>query len=201
MSIYLCVKIHTKTNLKYFCKTVKRNPYAYLGSGVHWKRHIKYHGKQFVKTLKVWQFDDLDEATKFALKFSKDNNIVSSSKWANMQEENAIDGWVPGQKRPNILGENNPAKREEVRILLSKNNPMKRPEVAKKLSESLRGIPKPLFRGENNNSCKPEARRKISETLKGVPRKTIECPHCGKVGGTGNMKRYHFEFCKNKKVA
>jgi group I intron endonuclease len=46
----------------------------------------------------------------------------------------------------------------------------------------------------------PEIRMLISErtskALKGVPKKTIECPHCGKVGGAGNMKRYHFDFCK-----
>ena len=46
----------------------------------------------------------------------------------------------------------------------------------------------------------PEIRKIISErtskALKGVPKKTIECPHCGKVGGAGNMKRYHFDFCK-----
>jgi group I intron endonuclease len=46
----------------------------------------------------------------------------------------------------------------------------------------------------------PEIRKLISErtskALKGVPKKTIECPHCGKVGGAGNMKRYHFDFCK-----
>ena len=45
-----------------------------------------------------------------------------------------------------------------------------------------------------------EAKRKIgissSLALKGVPKKKIQCPHCGKIGGAGNMKRYHFEFCK-----
>jgi group I intron endonuclease len=29
--------------------------------------------------------------------------------------------------------------------------------------------------------------------------KKIECPFCGKVGGEGNMKRYHFDNCKEKK--
>ena len=27
----------------------------------------------------------------------------------------------------------------------------------------------------------------------------IKCPHCDKIGGQGNMKRYHFDNCKNKK--
>jgi len=27
---------------------------------------------------------------------------------------------------------------------------------------------------------------------------TAECPYCGKIGGRGNMIRYHFENCKHK---
>lgn len=37
---------------------------------------------------------------------------------------------------------------------------------------------------------------RTSAALRGKPKKTIQCPHCSKVGGAGNMKRYHFEFCK-----
>lgn len=39
-----------------------------------------------------------------------------------------------GRKRPDICGENNPAKRPEVRKKISENNPMKRPEIRKKMS-------------------------------------------------------------------
>jgi hypothetical protein len=28
----------------------------------------------------------------------------------------------------------------------------------------------------------------------------ITCPHCGKIGGSTNMKRYHFEHCKTLKI-
>ena len=27
--------------------------------------------------------------------------------------------------------------------------------------------------------------------------KQKECPHCGLIGGGGNMKRYHFDNCKS----
>jgi len=33
----------------------------------------------------------------------------------------------------------------------------------------------------------------------GKVQEKITCPHCGKEGGTGNMKRYHFDKCKEKK--
>jgi hypothetical protein len=44
MTIYLMVKTHRKTNLKYLCKTTNSNPHRYSGSGSDWKKHIKEHG-------------------------------------------------------------------------------------------------------------------------------------------------------------
>jgi hypothetical protein len=198
MIIYLCVKIHTKSNLKYFCKTATRDPYVYCGSGLYWKRHITLYGKEYIKTIGVWAFDNELQASQFALKFSKDNKIVSSDNWANLQEENALDGCPPGLKRPNITGDNNPAKRTEVRQKISENNAMKNPIVAKKLGESQRGIPKPWAKGSNNNACQPGVGAKISTALSGVEKKKIICPYCNKIGGAGNMKRYHFDNCKHK---
>ena len=49
MCIYLYVKTHTKTGLKYLGKT-KRNPYTYSGSGIDWKQHLKEHGSEGVET-------------------------------------------------------------------------------------------------------------------------------------------------------
>lgn len=41
-----------------------------------------------------------------------------------------------------------------------------------------------------------EQKAKISEANKGLKRKIVSCPHCGKSGGDGIMKRWHFENCK-----
>jgi hypothetical protein len=52
----------------------------------------------------------------------------------------------------------------------------------------------------------PDGLKRISEARKqmvGVKRgQYIEsiCPHCGLKGSGGNMKRYHFENCKSKKL-
>lgn len=43
MNIYLCVKTHTATGLKYLCKTTK-DPYTYNGSGKDWKPHLRQYG-------------------------------------------------------------------------------------------------------------------------------------------------------------
>ena len=82
MKIYLYVKQHRKTGLKYFGKTSTKDPYIYVGSGKYWRRHLKEHGSD-IDTLSVWEFDDADMCEKFALEFSYRENIVESSGWAD----------------------------------------------------------------------------------------------------------------------
>jgi hypothetical protein len=91
MTTHLYIKRHKITGLKYFGKT-RKDPYSYLGSGKYWIRHIKLHGKEFVETEQVWSFDDLNECSRFAIEFSKSNNIVESDLWANLKIENGLDG-------------------------------------------------------------------------------------------------------------
>lgn len=89
---YLYIKQHSITGLKYFGKTTKENPTEYIGSGIHWKRHIKKHGQEHIKTLWYHLFTDEKEMIEYALNFSKENNIVESEQWANLKEENGLDG-------------------------------------------------------------------------------------------------------------
>lgn len=89
--IYLYVKTHNKTKLKYFGKTTSKNPYKYRGSGVYWKKHIKKHGYD-VHTEIIGIFLYEDECCIVAKKFSEDNNIVESKDWANFKIENGLDG-------------------------------------------------------------------------------------------------------------
>jgi hypothetical protein len=108
--IYLCVKEHKITKLKYFCKTTKKDPVRYLGSGKYWRDHLKIHGR-LVETLEVWQFDKQEDCTKFALDFSEKFDIVHATNengqkiWANLRPENGIDGNLPGYE--GLTGEKN----------------------------------------------------------------------------------------------
>ena len=43
----------------------------------------------------------------------------------------------------------------------------------------------------------PSFRDKLSQACKGK-RQVVICPKCGVSGGGGNMRRYHFEKCKNE---
>ena len=108
MTIYLYIKQHSITGLKYFGKTIQKDPFKYPGSGIRWKLHYKKHGKQHIKTLEIWGFDDQKLCTEFALKFSEENNIVESKEWANLTPENGSDGGItrkgfvsPNKGKPN----------------------------------------------------------------------------------------------------
>lgn len=96
MIVYLYIKQHSITGLKYFGKTVARDPFKYGGSGSYWTNHCNKHGKEHVKTVEIWGFDDQELCTEFALKFSEENNIVESKEWANLIEENGLTGLQPG---------------------------------------------------------------------------------------------------------
>lgn len=91
---YLYIKTHNITGLKYFGKTT-RNPQCYNGSGKYWKRHLCIHGND-VTTEILGYYHDKDECQKEALKFSEENDIVSSELWANLKPE---DGWRGGDTR------------------------------------------------------------------------------------------------------
>ena len=87
---YLYVKIHNKTGLKYFGKTEK-DPFKYKGSGKYWLNHLKVHGNDITTEI-IGYYIFIEECVQAALNFSKENNIVKSTNWANMVEENGING-------------------------------------------------------------------------------------------------------------
>lgn len=89
---YLYIKQHIITGLLYFGVTTNPNPIKYTGSGIYWLRHIKKHGTEHVVTLWHERFTDKDELVQFALNFSKSMDIVRSKSWANLKEENGVDG-------------------------------------------------------------------------------------------------------------
>lgn len=90
-TVYLYIKQHSITGLKYFGKTTN-DPYTYLGSGKYWLNHIRKHGKDYVKTLEVYSFENQAECSEFAMRFSEENNIVESKNWANLAPENGTSG-------------------------------------------------------------------------------------------------------------
>ena len=100
---YLYVKTHNITGLKYFGKTVVKDPFKYLGSGTRWRNHLEKHGND-ISTEIIGLFYDEDECKKVALQFSIDNNIVESPNWANLKLEILDGGWDHITKEHNKRG-------------------------------------------------------------------------------------------------
>ena len=91
MKIYLYIKTHNSTGLKYFGKTIQLNVEKYRGSGTVWLNHIKKHGYN-VSTEIIACFEDIEKCKEFAYDFSIKNDIVNSSEWANLEIER-IEGY------------------------------------------------------------------------------------------------------------
>lgn len=94
---WLMIKQHNVTGLKYFCKTINKDPIKYKGSGTVWRRHIKVHGNS-ITTLWCQLFLTKEEIQIYAVKFSIEHDIVNIRNeigvkiWANLIVENGIDG-------------------------------------------------------------------------------------------------------------
>lgn len=73
-----------------------------------------------------------------------------------------------------------------------------------KQSKLFSGVNHPMF----GVPCSETRRAAIKAATVGVkksttekmkkPKATMQCPHCEKIGGTGNMQRWHFSNCKMK---
>jgi len=88
--IYLYIKTHTKTGLKYFGKTTRKDPHKYLGSGKHWRAHLEKHGYDYTTEI-YGTYINKDECQTAAIEFSEKNKIVESKDWANLRIE-SLDG-------------------------------------------------------------------------------------------------------------
>jgi hypothetical protein len=215
---YLYIKQHSVTGLKYFGKTTK-DPLKYKGSGKHWMRHYRKHGPEYVINLWISEpYIDSIAISKYALSFSKENNIVESEDWANQKPENGLDGGVPGIPRGPSPRKGIPSGRKGIpsgrKGIPTGPSPRKGiptgPSSRKGRPSPRKGIPTGPTgpRGKQQNPHGPTGPRgpygkqqnpsKTPSIRKGIPSKQVVCPHCGKIGGNSGMKRYHFDNCKKK---
>ena len=202
MTIYLYHKRHLITRLNYFGKTTIE-PYTYNGFGKYWVRHLNKHGSS-VETVQVWEFNTQEECTEFALTFSAKHNIVESDEWANLKVEDGKDGGIPGPKGRLKIAEAHKGRKhtpEENAHKSMRQKGIKRTSeyLAKKIGlkykeSKPRTIP-------NKNKGKPISQEWVDKSAKsrtGMKYSIVECPHCGKQGGSSSMPRWHFDNCKNK---
>lgn len=175
MTIYLYVKTHNKTGLKYLGRTIRSDPHQYPGSGMYWRRHLKQHGVDYSTEI-LRECETMEEVAQWGLYYSNLWNVVESDDWANLIPETgtgsgrSADGYgyvVPETTRQRI------------------SNTMKgRPAHNK-------GLKQP------HKPHKPRASQERGPSpLKGRIRPRRDCPHCGKSIDEANYHRYHGDKCK-----
>ena len=91
MPIYLYVKTHNKTGLKYLGKTTQ-NPFKYVGSGTRWKNHLKKHGND-ISTEVLCESQDHQCIKEQGIYYSELWDVVKSNEWANLKIEEGDGGF------------------------------------------------------------------------------------------------------------
>ena len=183
-----------------------------MGSGTYWQKHIKKHGRQYIKTLEVWGFDNEELCREFALKFSLKNNIVESKEWANLVIEDGIScpaRFFTKELRAQIgakvsLSNKGRSHSQETKLKIgnSNRNKIRSIETIEKLKLSHMGLKQSEESNiKRRNALKnkkrdPEIGLKISNSKKGIIPKQTQCPHCNKTGSLTTMYRWHFDNCK-----
>lgn len=90
MTIYLYVKTHRVTGLKYLGKTT-RDPFSYTGSGKRWLNHLGAHGND-CDTQILLASSSKEDIRETGIFFSSLWNIVESDEWANLIPESGEGG-------------------------------------------------------------------------------------------------------------
>lgn len=97
--IYLYVKTHNKTGIKYLGKTVAKDPHLYKGSGKIWRNHCEKYGYDYTTEI-IFQSEDKNEIKEKGLYYSNLWNIVESKDWANLKKEECDGGFCKNSITP-----------------------------------------------------------------------------------------------------
>lgn len=163
--LYLYVKTHNKTGLKYLGYTSNKNPHLYEGSGIYWKTHLNKHGKDFTTEI-IKECSTKEEIKEWGKHYSDLWNVVDSNEWANLKPEEGDGGnpgpegikkivkkqigrvpWNKGKKMPNSFGKQiserqigSKQSQETIQKRAEKNRGQKRSEETKqRMSEAQKG--------------------------------------------------------------
>lgn len=199
--IYLYLKTHNTTGLKYLGKT-KNDPFKYLGSGKVWKEHLGQHGKD-VSTIILRECANNKEVNVWGRYYSELFDVVQSKEFANLIPETG--GGV---------GNSNQVITEEQRNKISqalKGHKQSAETVQKRINSRLgykhsKETIQKIKHSHIGKTISDQTKMNMSESAKkrkkhawtGKKRQTKTCPHCNKTGADNLMNRWHFDNCKLK---
>lgn len=147
MIIYLYVKTHNKTGLKYLGQTSQKDPHKYPGSGTRWIHHLRVHGYDYTTEI-LKECTNKEDIKEWGLYYSNLWDIVTSNEWANLKPEEADGGRLSEESRR--------------KIGLASKGRKQSDEARRKNSEKNSGANNHMF-GKTHT---PEARAKISAAAK-----------------------------------
>lgn len=159
--LYLLVKEHNLTGLKYLCKKSAHSfdeCEKYKGSGIYWKKHLAKHGDD-VKTTCLFVTEDKQEFKKIAVKYSEEFDIVKSKQWANLCNEEGqggntvVDKILHGEKTS--IGLHQPDVRQKHLTFLKEHIKTVQHLGAAAAKEKLTGVPKTKEHIENMRGKRP----------------------------------------------
>ena len=182
-------------------RTGERNQY--------WKRTVAKYGSFEAKILSYWGSNE--EALKhesFLISCCRDMglklvNLTTGGEGGNsyIRTPESIEKYrisVAGKISPFKGVKRNPLSEETKAKMRASHVGRVTSDTAKaNLSKALKGKKKTESHKQNLVIQLTEARKKM-KSKKGVARPTQTCPYCNKVGGLGNMTRWHFDNCKDK---
>lgn len=150
---------------------------GYIGSGKQFLKAVSKYGKPNFKREIIEFFNTSEEAYAF------EEKIVNESFIKNKNTYNVALGGHPG---------NSWWWTEERKQWMSKLK-----KGVEKPKESVERMVETKLRNGTTNKGKSFSeihKKRISNACKGRP--PTKCPHCNKIGDIGNMKRWHFNNCK-----
>jgi hypothetical protein len=186
----LYIKQCSHCNLKYFGKHTGQNIEVYSGSGTKWNNHLsKYNAKPVHLWNSDWYYDT--SISRFAIKFSRLNKIVDSDNWANLKEENGLEGgWDHIDSKGKVVS-------EETRRRMSASAAIRQKGETNSFYGKAHSEETKMKIGKHS---KQRAKRIYDERLLNGnhPNNSCICPHCNKSGQYRAMKRWHFDNCRVK---
>ena len=148
MTIYLYVKTHNKTGLKYLGQTSQLDPHKYPGSGTRWLHHLRKYGYDYSTEI-LKECVDKIELKEWGIYYSNLWDIVADNMWANLKPEEADGGRQSEESRRKIgLASKGRKQSVEARRVNSEKNSGKNnqmygkthsPEARAKISKAARG--------------------------------------------------------------
>lgn len=193
MIIYLYVKTHKKTGLKYLGKTSK-DPYTYLGSGVDWKAHLREHGIDHTTEI-IKECNSNKELSQWGRYYSELWNVAKSNEWANRIPETGG-------------GANHTEERKELfrQQQLGKKKAPRSKEHTENQAATTRGKPnlkvsKALRAWYRNNPDRSKTIEKQSKSIKQWYISNPELSHSKALKTwEGRYKKHYFEYEKAVKL-